>query len=233
MRKLSEVFLMFAVMMLACPGFGQKNLAVLEFADELCTYKGYYDADKYSEAILKDTYKLTQSQLFFDGDDEESLQESYEAIKQRLSALKIVPNSSFSVARDSMLRYVEESYAIQKIRVKATDNPEVLKRKFMDDKLVKSYVEALVKGGDLLLAAYADVVKRQMENNGIPESLWAKYEANMQLDHREEIAFDYVLTYGWWNRVNNLIYHFNFDGSLNNEFNGLFVRVVTIDCDEA
>ncbi|WP_166336138.1 hypothetical protein [Sphingobacterium chungjuense] len=214
------------------PVWAQKKLAVLDFSDDLCTYKGYYDADRYNDTVLNDTYFLTRATLYFDGDDLTELENSYTAMKNQFSSLKIVQTPEFILARDSMLRYIEESYAIQKVRVQAVDNPEVLKGAFGENKQVKQYVNALVAGGDELLEEYGLLVKEQMKRNAYPDALWKKYEANIKLDQRYEIAFDYVLTYGWWNQVNDLIYHYDNDGSLTEKFYELFVRVVTVDCDE-
>ncbi|MCL7989242.1 hypothetical protein M8998_14930 [Sphingobacterium sp. lm-10] len=214
------------------PVFAQKKLAVLDFSDDLCIYKGYYDANKYTETVLKDTYFLSRAALYFDGDNLEELKSSYDTLKNQFSSLKIVQTPDFIMARDSMLRYLEESYDIQQIRVGAADDPKCLKGKFENNKQVQQYVTALVDGGDVLLKEYGQLVKEQMERNAYPEALWKKYEANMKLDHRQEIAFDYVLTYGWWNQVNDLIYHYDNDGTLTEKFYELFERVVTVDCDE-
>lgn len=212
--------------------YGQKNLAVMEFEDELCLYKGYYDKDKYTEQQLKNSHQLTMVMLYFSGDNLNQLRENYEDLKKKLTDLRLVNQKVFLDARDSMLRYIDESYEIQQLRIKAEDDPKVLFCKFQENEKVKKYTEALNQDEGLLLKAYEDLTKEQMENNAYPEGLWRKYQANIQREDRYEIAFDYVLTYGWWNQVNRLIYHYPHDGSIGEFFFKLFEKVVTIDCDE-
>lgn len=232
MKKVGFSVAIIIMALCATPVWAQKKLAVLDFNDELCTYKGYYDANKYTETVLRDTYFLSRAALYFDGDDLPELKNSYDSLKNQFSNLKIVQIPDFMMARDSMLRYIDESYAIQQVRIGAVDDPNLLKGKFEDNAQVKQYIAALIAGGDLLLKEYGQLVKQQMERNAYPDALWKKYEANIKLDQRHEIAFDYVLTYGWWNQVNDLIYHYNNDGTLTEVFYELFERVVTVDCDE-
>lgn len=212
--------------------FAQKNLAILNFEDGLCRYKGYYDKDQFTEKKLEDTFLLSSMMLYFDGDDLTELEQNYTQIKNDLRGLNLVNRKVFTNARDSMLRYMQESYEIQKLRLAAIEDPGVLKSKFQDDSTVRKYTEALIAGGDSLLNVYGELVHEQMENNAHPEVLKSKYEENLKQDECYEIAFDQVLAYGWWNSVNHLIYHFQHDGTLEEQFLKLFERVVTVDCDE-
>lgn len=212
--------------------YAQSNLAILEFEDAICLYKGYYDPEKFKEEELIDTYALVDWILYFDGSDLEELEANYLDGKSKLQALKLVRVRAFSDARDSMLRYIDESYAIQRIRLQAQDDPAILLSVFQDNDEVKYYAEALNKGGDSLLEAYKSLTKKQMEQNADPEALWRRYLAHIKSEDRYALAFDQVLTYGWWNQVNRIIYHYPNDGSLWDLFLGLFERVVSIDCDD-
>ena len=213
--------------------YGQSKLAVYRFEDGFCRYKGYYDASKFSDRQLDDTYALVESMLYFDGETLEDLTSNYNTLKGAIKAYDLVNHKKFVAARDSIIRYLEESYHIQKLQLQAMDDPAVLRSAFEDDSLSKVYTTALNEGGDSLLECYQQLVKEQMEHNANPEELWSLCQSNLQLDEKYDIAYDYVLTFGWWNRVNNLIYHYDNDGTLERGFHDLFERVVTEDCDEA
>ena len=118
------------------------------------------------------------------------------------------------------------------IQAQAHEKPEGLSRYYMADPLVKSYAAALQNGGEQLFEAYADLTKKQMKNNGAPERLWRRYEANMAQANKAELAFAEVLVYGWWNAVNANIAHLSHDGRQFTQFQKLFIKIDTIDCDE-
>lgn len=210
----------------------QRNTTTFDYEDAFCSYRGYYDKSKYTEQQLKDTYTLTSWGVYFSGKDEEELTMNYHAMKNRLQALHLVNIALYSDARDSILRYVDESYAVQRIRIKAQDDPSVLFSVFQDDEKIRYYATVLNAQDSTLLKAYRTLIKEKMTVNADPESLWRRYQSHMRSDYRHELAFDYVLDFGWWNQVNSMIYHYPHDGKLEEHFGTLFDKVEVLDCEE-
>lgn len=203
------------------------------FDDELCTYKGYYDSKKYTEKQLADTYRLFRtSHYVHDEGTFEELTARYDSVIQSVENLQIVQASYFQRLKKDVLRYLQETYALKKAQKKAREEPESLITAVKEGTQARKYAEALHKGGDDLLEVYEHVIKEQMKNNSTPEYLWHNYETTMKRADRLDRAFDYVLVYGWWNSANQSVHHINYDGTQMAQFQKLFVKVDTLDCDE-
>ncbi|WP_196938739.1 hypothetical protein [Sphingobacterium pedocola] len=202
------------------------------FADELCTYEGVYDSGKYTENELKDTYELIKGVFFSYNSDKEEMEDSYAEIKNKLATLSIVKEPFFQSLLDSTLLYLDRTYEAKLIQLEAEDNPRALLRLYQDDAEIRQYAEALVDRETKLLESYAYLTKKQMETNGDPERLWDNYQFNIAQANKYDLAFDYVLVYGWWNAVNHQLPHISYDGRQSQAFEKLFVRLETLDCDE-
>lgn len=203
------------------------------FDDELCTYKGYYDSKKYTEQQLADTYNLFRtSHYVHDRGTFDELTARYDSVITSIENLQIVQTSYFQRLKKDVLRYLQETYALKKVQKKAKEEREYLITAVTEGTPARKYAEALHSGGDDLLAAYEQVIKEQMKNNSTPEYLWHNYETTMRRADRLDRAFDYVLVYGWWNSANDLVHHINYDGTQMEQFQKLFAKVDTLDCDE-
>lgn len=202
------------------------------FTDEWCTYKGFYDSQKYTEKQLKDTYELINGVYFNYSEKREEMEKSYAEIKSKLANLSIVNESFFKSLLDSTHLYLDKTYEAKLIQLVAKDDPVVLLRIYQEDADIKLYSEALAEGKTKLLAAYEYLTKKQMEKNGYPERLWDNYQFNIAQVNKYELAFDYVLVYGWWNAVNHRLPHISYDGRQFAAFEKLFTKLETLDCDE-
>ena len=203
------------------------------FEDELCRYEAFYDSTKYSEKQLNDTFKLTQGYFNIYTEDEQQLDDTYKLSKKEILGFQIVKNPYFNTLRDSIVQFLDWTYRIKKIEFAARKGKtKDLLKYFQKNSTVKLYSEALHKGGDDLMEAYEHLTKEQMKNNAAPEVLWNEYVKNSKSGQAQQLAFEQVLSYGWWNAVNHELPHINMDGSQMEEFQKLFSRVKTIDCDE-
>ncbi|WP_437917782.1 hypothetical protein [Sphingobacterium sp. LRF_L2] len=203
------------------------------FQDGLCFYKGYYNSEKYSERQLLDTYVLfNEGHYVDDGGTKEEFIARYDSAIYRIKNLDVVQSSYFRKLKQDVVTYLERTYEFKKIEKSAKDTPEDLMKAIPKNGDAFEYAQALNKGGEHLLAAYMKLVKEQMKKNAYPEILWNNYLSNMEKSNRLDLAFDYVLVYGWWNAVNRLIEHINYDGTQFDQFTKLFVNVETLDCDE-
>lgn len=203
------------------------------FDDELCTYTGFYDSKKYTEKQLGDTYYLLRtSHYVHDGGTFEELTSRYDSVIHHVKNLQIVQTHYFQGLKKDVLQYLQETYALKKVQKNAKQDTKSLIMAVKEDTKARQYAEALHKGGDDLLEAYEQVIKMQMENNSTPEYLWHNYETTMKHADRLDRAFDYVLVYGWWNSANNFVHHINYDGTQMKQFQKLFIKTETLDCDE-
>ena len=203
------------------------------FDDELCIYTGYYDSKKYSEKQLEETHQLFSSSHYVPSHGTfDELTGRYDSVICAIENLDVVSVSYFQELKKDVLRYLQETYALKKVEKKAKEESGALIDAVAEGTEAREYAIALHAGGGDLLLAYERLVKQQMEDNSIPEYLWNNYEYTMSRPDRLERAFDYVLVYGWWNSANQLVNHLTYDGSQMEEFQKLFIKVETVDCDE-
>ncbi|KGE13286.1 hypothetical protein [Sphingobacterium deserti] len=155
-----------------------------------------------------------------------------DSVIRELTALDIVDDVYFKKLKEDILRYVKQTQTLKKIQKTAKQKPEGLLAAVRKDSKAWHYAKALNSGGEPLLNAYQALVKSQMEVNAWPQNLWDNYLENMSKDNKLDLAFDYVLVYGWWNSANRLVDHVVYDGTQMNNFFKLFIKVDTLDCDE-
>lgn len=206
---------------------------IFKFNDELCVYEGVFDSSSVTEKQLSDTYKLVQGYYDIYTDQEHELEDTYQNTRTELLNLKIANSTYFKKLRDSLVNFLDLTYKVKKAEFAAKNgNKDFLLHLYQKNPIVKFYSEALFKGGKDLFVAYEYLTKEQMKNNADPERLWEEYITNIKSDQADELAFNRVLTYGWWNAVNHQLPHVNNDGTQFKEFLKLFLEVTTIDCDE-
>lgn len=211
---------------------------------ELCINEGNYDPKKYTEAELKATYDLWWD---FNGyldldvlrrDDQdfaiasiEKLDEKYKKALWEIKNLKVVNTPYWHQLKKNKIREINEGYELKKIAINALVYPQVL----MENRFAnhcKEYAEALSSMNDeLLIQTWTDLVKKQMEKNGSPDRILAKFNQQNGSVNRLIYARNQVMTYGWWNCANQIIYHFEDDGTPQKEFEKLFTNIKK-ECDE-
>jgi len=217
---------------------------VFVWTTELCTNEGSYNPKKYTEAELKATHKLwweLSSYLSLtvlpknDDDlitaDIEKLDKEYKEALERFETLKTVNEPYWIELKKKKIRGLNESYELKKLAIQAFADPKVL----MGNRFTahcQEYAEALSSMDDeLLLSTWKKMVEKQMEKNGSPEMVLLKYNRQNESSNRLLYARNQVMTYGWWNCANHVIYHFEDDGTPEKEFNKLFVTIKS-ECDE-
>ncbi len=218
---------------------GQAQIKTFKFEDELCSYEGRYNATKYSEKELRDSYSLISTNWYLYYNDQiageaalQDLEHNYQALVQELNGYKIVNDSFFVSFKRSVSRYLEETYIALQAEIKGRLHPETLLQYQANNTEIQYWAQALQPGNTQLFTAFRKLTDEQKKNNSIPEYLEAKYQDIMNSTDAERLAFQEVFTYGWWNTVNHQIHHVIRDGSEMESFHRLFVEIKTIDCDE-
>lgn len=126
---------------------------------------------------------------------------------------------------------MNESYELKKIAIQSYSRPQIL----MENRFSKEcqeYAIALSSMDDeLLLETWRKLVQKQAEKNGAPDLLLQRFNQENASLYRLTYARNQVMTYGWWNCANHVIYHFEDDGTPAKEFEKLFSNVKS-ECDE-
>lgn len=218
--------------------------SVFEWQNALCTNEGIYDSEKYTEEELKDTYKLwwelsgyLNTNALVRNKEEigdlslEKLDKEYKEKLQKFKSLNLVKEPYWEQLRKNKIREMSESYELKKIAIQSHIRPQIL----MENRFTKQcqeYALALSSMDDeLLLETWRNLVHKQAESNGAPDLLLQRFEQENASSNRLEHARNQVMTYGWWNCANHVIYHFDDDGTPEKEFEKLFNNVKS-ECDE-
>lgn len=218
--------------------------SVFEWQNVLCTNEGTYNSEKYTVSQLKDTYKLwwqlqgylnldilSKKEGVIDTLTVEKLDKEYKERLQEFNNLKLVDEPYWQELKKNKLLELSESYELKKIAIQAYKHPQVL----MENRFTKhcqEYALALSsQDDDLLLKTWQNLVEKQMEKNGAPDLMWQRFDQENASADRLIYARNQVMTYGWWNCANHVIYHFEDDGTPAKEFEKLFSDVKS-ECDE-
>lgn len=209
------------------------QMATFEFEDLVCSYKGTYNSKVHSKRQLEDTYRLVQDNFYFsDEGNLDTLNARYQATMKYLDSLQIVDDSYFQLMKDSVRVYLRQTFSLKRAQKLAKVDPSLLLSTVEKGSAAFKYGTALIQGGDSLLVAYKKLVNDQMKNNAIPGYLLEEYQAVMKRIDREDIAFDKVLIYGWWNSANDQVDHVSDRRLMFQNYLKLFLKVNTVDCDE-
>lgn len=217
---------------------------IFKWNTELCENEGSYDSNKYTASELTATYKLwwdSHGYLGIDvlprNDEEfpmttiEKLDQEYGQALQELQNLKVVNENYWLELKKNKIRELNERYELKKIAINASSRPQVL----MENRFTEhcsEYAEALSSMDDeLLIQKWTELVQEQMERNGSPDRVLAKFNQQNASNRRLIYARNQLLTYGWWNCANHIIYHFEDDGTPQKEFEKLFKNIKK-ECDE-
>ena len=219
------------------------ELKTFHWADVLCEYKGTYDASKYTERQLQNTYELwfsTTYQLILDAvvmrpDDVDKLDSApisadYNSKMQKLKTLDIVPLPYWQSLQKRTQDELEATYQLSMVTVEGYKKPKAL-RKYPAKGQCMDYARALIAGGDKMMAAWAQLSAEQCRKNGYPQMCMNRYQQERDSAQSEQYARTNLMTYGWWNCNNQNIAHVERDEKAPAEFRKLFKRV-KFTCDE-
>lgn len=218
--------------------------AVFKWQTELCLKEGTYDSKKYTASELQATYELWwrfSGYLSYDvtpSKEEDVANLSVEILDEKYNEsvlvfknLKIINEPYWIQLKKNKMRELTESYELKKIAIQAYTNPQILmKNRFTEH--CREYALALSSSDDeLLLKTWKNLIERQMEKNGSPDRVLEKYNQENASSDRLFFARKQLMTYGWWNCANHVVYHFEDDGTPQNEFEKLFSNIKS-ECDE-
>lgn len=218
--------------------------AVFIWKTELCENTGTYDSKKYSKEQLKNTYDLwftfsgialeTNSNAHF---IEEINQLSVSKLTSEYLTKKtdynreIIPSPFWNKIKIERLQELEDEYELKKITIEAYTKPSILLNNRFS-KYCDEYAQVLSSNDTIkLLKAWKNLVEKRRSENGASEKFMEKYREKYNSKDRLTYAKIELMTFGWWNCGNSTIKRLNDDGSMEKEFNKIFINIKT-ECDE-
>jgi hypothetical protein len=243
LKNMKNLLILAVLVLCGTTAFGQTKKFLWD--TELCQFESVYDAKKYTEKQLKNTRKLFSIGGFnIDTDatvwkfeeisklNVNALDEEYKRKTSELKTLDIVKTPYFEDLRQKTLKEMEQSYRAKRITIEAYKNPKVLAGYKFADVCVQKYAAPLINGGDDLLKIWLTVNEESRAKNGSPENVKMIFDEQMKSPDNLKFARVEVMSFGWWNCVNEFTEYVEHDGKAQTEFKKLFRRNRTIECDE-
>ncbi len=224
-------------------------LEVYTYHDELCEYRGTYNPQKVSKNQLKNAFSLYYGQYTdlpspaiynikslqkFRGDTDTYLKEikqKYDEQKRILSQLDLPDNANWQNLRKKDLQTLEAVYSYYFTEAKAFSNPAELKTSGFSKKCQK-YVTALNSDEQTLRKVWEELITERAANNGDPENVWNKYRFQSSSSEYLDYAMVDLITFGWGNCVNDQIPRVERNEKMYREFENLFEKTETVECEE-
>lgn len=245
MNKVHTPAVLFILLLaLSSAVLGQK--AQFTWSEPMCEFTATYDQSKYPKKQIEDTRKLIDfgmglplqtDQSVFDIEDLGSLDvnaldEEYKEVLRMLEELTPVNNEYFRELKERHIRTLKASYRLKRITLLAHTDAKVLKEASDLEACFVKWGKAVIAGGDELTGAWKTLHAEQMERNGRPDMLQARFDQRYGSPERLKWALTEVLNFGWWNCVNESIPYVDNDGTPEEEFRKLFVSIDKEECEE-
>ena len=243
--KPSKPLILLLLLLLSAAVFPQYK--TFEWDDVLCRFKGTYDPAKVSLATIEETKKLidfgmglplqTDKTAWSPEDtgklDVDALDKEYAETLKMLEELKPADTEFFRDLKRKHIETLKRSYELGRVTIKAYADPTVL-RDYQESQQAcfTNWGLPLIAGGDALLSAWRTLHEEQLKRNGAPDMLNARFNERYASEQRDAWARVEIMNFGWWNCVNRTIPYVENDGSAEEQFKKLFVKVETLECDE-
>ncbi|MBF7091384.1 hypothetical protein IUY40_07520 [Flavobacterium sp. ALJ2] len=218
--------------------------AIFKWDTILCSNIGTYDSEKYTEEELKNTCDLwsTNSGAYLSTNstprsqaeiDKLSLSDLTTEYNERkaLYSRKVIATPYWEKKKAERLHELEDAYELKKIAIEAYSNPSILLNNRFS-KNCNEYTKALTSNDSILmLKTWSNLAEKQKKDNASPEKLMERHLEKYNSKDRVLYAKLELMTYGWWNCANATTYQVYDDGTMEKEFEKLFIKV-TSECDE-
>lgn len=223
------------------------QLKKFKWETELCTFEGTYDARQHTAVELYNTYRMWLSPDFdldtFDATafkiediaklkSVASLEDDYKRKSDVLSSLEIVKTPFWTRIKQSKLKALARELELARASVMAYQNPEALKSVTYADACVQRFAPPLIAGGDQFLNLWREINLESRRKNSDPERVRRDFEAQLASADRFKYAQVEVLTFGWWNCVNEFLDRGDDYEVMAKNYRKLFTKVREINCDE-
>lgn len=215
--------------------------------EEFCTFEGTYNARNYTAAQLKNTHRLWTTQDFYLDDFNATafkiediaklpsvayLEADFRRKTDALQRLDIVKTPYWSEFKKRKLKSLEQQLELARSAILAYTKPAEMKKLTFADKCVQKFANPLIAGGDDLLNLWRAVNEDLRRKNADPDRVRRDFEAQSASPDRFKYAQVEVITFGWWNCVNEYVDRGDDYEVMAKNYNKLFTKVREINCDE-
>jgi len=228
-----------------------ENLKTYTWDDELCHYTCKYDSTLLSYRQLRNSYDLgyhtdrfeikTQWTVFSISDIDklnvDSLDNEYERKIHDLMTIEVINSKYWFNLKQQKIIELKKLHELYKLQMLGYQYPDTLNYKGCPIKC-KKYIVGLVKGGDELLKVWVELheelIKHEKKlgaSNESIEFLNNKFNEKYNSINNLKYAQMDVISFGWWNTVNNTIRRVNTD-NFETEYRKNFTEIKE-ECDES
>lgn len=237
--------ILLTALLILCNAVAFAQTKKFRWEDESCLFESTYDAKRFTDAQLKDTYKLSHLDFFpntvnpvpFKFEDlkkqsVDALDKEYSLRTDALKQLNLVKGEYWEMLRQKQLKELEQTYQLSRATMLGYENPARLKDVKFADACVQKYINPLTNGGDELLAIWREQDVEMRQKHSHPEIVEREFNEQFNSPEKFQYARMDVMAFGWWNCANALIDRDENGEEYAKEFKKLFKRTKTVECDE-
>lgn len=231
---MKHILKIFIFVLLPFMSIGQSDM--FEWGEGLTYYTGKFDTTEYSLEEIETIYNylyspssemLTVGNIWkieqMDTATTTPIDNYYKNTFHFLETMR-VPEGEFW---DSLLllrkREHYEVCNIKRLFILAIKDPQILFQHYHVE--CSSEIKALNGDSTSLLNAWYELKERQKLNNCCPENVEKEYLSKYNSNNRLKHARLELMTYGWWNCMNQFVYHHTDYARIEDEFQKLFISV--------
>ena len=219
------------------------TLATYAWDTEMCHYTGRYNPRRYVKEALDNAYQLlfgsamlTTDTSIFQPEDVgtlhlDSLTAEYTRNLRRYRSMRLLPQPMWRTLQKQAIQELEDDYRAKKLYIEAFADPTVLLSARMPADCRK-YVEGLTVHNDsLVLRDWQRYVEEQKQHIGYDTNS-ERFTRQFNSPNRLLYAKIDLLTFGWWNCMNNSIRRVQPTEKMGDAFPRLFTNI-RIECEDA
>lgn len=225
------------------------NQQVFNFVTDLCTSKGYFDANKYTEEEIKGAYTLwfDLRGIMLDTPSVFSLQDLTEIRRDNakilakldkdfaekkafLEQLTVVNVPYWQNIKKLQYESLLQKYEMEKLRIAAYSDPSILLKSNTGNKC-RNFTTALNSTDEQMFSEWKKLREQMSKMNADPERIINLFNEHLNSPDKKDYAAIDLITFGWGNCMNGEIQSPSHDGRMNQEFESLFIKI-DADCDE-
>lgn len=217
--------------------------AYFNYDADFCSCVGVFDSTKYTRTQLQNTLNLLWNSEYIHTPETaytiervkelsiEKLNDECNKRLQELNSLEFINNKFWTQVKIDRIREIESTCILKRYTILAWNNPDTLLSYNVVDSKCIYYRDALIKGGQEMIQAWIYLNEEMKSKNADPERVQRIFDEKFNSKNKFEYAKLDLLTFGWWNNANHLIFHINASGEFESEFKKLFINV-KCECDE-
>ena len=219
------------------------TLSAYEWDTEACHYTGYYNPRRYSKQELDNTSQLLYSSVMLSTDatannpadidklSVDSLTAEYNRQIRHYRQLRVVSQPVWLALKQQAIQEIEDEYRAKKLTLEAFHEPAVLLTATHRGNCSRYVLGLAAHDDSLTLRDWRQLIEERKVLNGAPESYMRRFQEEYNSADRLLYAKIELLTYGWWNCLNDAIRRTERTEKMYRQFPQLFVRVKS-ECED-